>query len=115
MMGKKTLLEALQGDKVDALYLDNTYCHPSFAFPPREVVAEQVVDIITRHPNHDVIIGIDTLGKKIYCYISHRPLEQRFGCGQSGGRVAIMRKERRGAKIAETDALCTSKLNVKIG
>ncbi|OAY78409.1 5' exonuclease Apollo [Ananas comosus] len=31
------------------------------------------------------------------------------------GRVAIMRKERRGAKIAETDALCTSKLNVKMG
>lgn len=31
------------------------------------------------------------------------------------GRVAIIRKERRGAKIAETIALCTSKLNVKIG
>lgn len=41
-LAKKTLLDALQGDNVDNLYLDNTYCHPSFSFPPREVAAQQV-------------------------------------------------------------------------
>lgn len=39
---KKALLDALAGDTVDVLYLDNTYCHPSLNFPPRRVVAEQV-------------------------------------------------------------------------
>ncbi|KAM0868585.1 hypothetical protein ACQ4PT_041214 [Festuca glaucescens] len=39
---KKALLEALAGDSVDVLYMDNTYCHPTLNFPPRRVVAEQV-------------------------------------------------------------------------
>jgi DNA cross-link repair 1B protein len=39
---KKALLQALAGDSVDVLYMDNTYCHPTLNFPPRRVVAEQV-------------------------------------------------------------------------
>ena len=39
---KKALLEALAGDSVDVLYMDNTYCHPSLNFPLRRLVAEQV-------------------------------------------------------------------------
>jgi DNA cross-link repair 1B protein len=39
---KKALLEALAGDSVEVLYMDNTYCHPTLSFPPRRVVAEQV-------------------------------------------------------------------------
>ncbi|XP_015695452.1 5' exonuclease Apollo [Oryza brachyantha] len=61
---KKALLDALAGDTVDVLYLDNTYCHPSLNFPPRPVVAEQIVNIIRAHPDHEVIIGVDTLGKE---------------------------------------------------
>ncbi|KAF8414020.1 hypothetical protein HHK36_002019 [Tetracentron sinense] len=63
-LGKTMLRNALGGDRVDFLYLDNTYCNPSYSFPPREVVAQQVVDIIASHPDHDIIIGIDTLGKE---------------------------------------------------
>uniref|UniRef100_A0A804QV14 5' exonuclease Apollo n=1 Tax=Zea mays TaxID=4577 RepID=A0A804QV14_MAIZE len=61
---KQDLLDALDGDTIDVLYLDNTYCHPSLNFPPRPVVAEQVIDIIRSHPDHEVIIGVDTLGKE---------------------------------------------------
>jgi len=61
---KQALLDALGGDTVDLLYLDNTYCHPSLNFPPRPVVAEQMVNIIRAHPDHEVIIGVDTLGKE---------------------------------------------------
>ncbi|XP_077243345.1 uncharacterized protein LOC143883898 isoform X2 [Tasmannia lanceolata] len=64
LLGRIMLLKALGGDEVDLLYLDNTYCNPSFSFPPREVAAQQVVDIITSHPDVDVIIGVDTLGKE---------------------------------------------------
>ncbi|XP_043688081.1 5' exonuclease Apollo-like [Telopea speciosissima] len=63
-LGKNTLLNALRGDKVDFIHLDNTYCNPLYSFPPREAVAQQVIDVITSHPEHDIIIGIDTLGKE---------------------------------------------------
>ncbi|KAH7576830.1 hypothetical protein JRO89_XS01G0158400 [Xanthoceras sorbifolium] len=62
--GRTTLIEALKDDVVDILYMDNTFCNPSFAFPSRQVAAQQVVDIIASHPNHDIIIGIDSLGKE---------------------------------------------------
>ncbi|KAK3445986.1 hypothetical protein EUGRSUZ_A01754 [Eucalyptus grandis] len=58
------LVKALDGSRVHALYLDNTYCNPSYSFPSRRDAAQQVVDIIASHPKHHVIIGIDMLGKE---------------------------------------------------
>ncbi|XP_075503235.1 uncharacterized protein LOC142540759 [Primulina tabacum] len=69
--GRTMLLDALKNHKLDALYLDNTYCNPKYSFPSREVAARQVVDIITAHPDHEIIIGIDSLGKEdLLLYIS---------------------------------------------
>lgn len=42
-LGSEMLLNALQDDVVDVLYLDNTYCNPSYEFPSREVAAQQVL------------------------------------------------------------------------
>ncbi|KAK4797039.1 hypothetical protein SAY86_029365 [Trapa natans] len=58
------LKSAINGSKLDILYLDNTYCHPSYAFPSRLCAAQQVVNIIVSHPEHDIIIAIDNLGKE---------------------------------------------------
>ncbi|XP_073147120.1 uncharacterized protein [Henckelia pumila] len=70
-MGSTMLLDALEDHKLDSLCLDNTYCNPKYSFPSREVAARQVVDIITAHPDHDIIIGIDSLGKEdLLLYIS---------------------------------------------
>lgn len=41
-IGKSQILSVLQGNELDFLYLDNTYCNPLFSFPPRDVVAQQV-------------------------------------------------------------------------
>lgn len=71
LIGRAMLVKALNGDKVDILYLDNTYCNPSYSFPSREVAAQQVVEIIASHPEYDIIIGIDSLGKEdLLLYIS---------------------------------------------
>ncbi|XP_047336520.1 5' exonuclease Apollo-like [Impatiens glandulifera] len=64
VIGRSMLLGALKNDKLDIIYMDNTYCHPSYTFPSREVAAKEVVDIIAAHPEHDVVIAIDTLGKE---------------------------------------------------
>ncbi|KAJ6975727.1 hypothetical protein NC653_031529 [Populus alba x Populus x berolinensis] len=52
-------LNVLKNETVDVPYSDNTYCNLSYDFPTREVV-----DIIASHPEHDIVIGIDTLGKE---------------------------------------------------
>ncbi|KAL3820987.1 hypothetical protein ACJIZ3_006892 [Penstemon smallii] len=65
------LLDALKNEKLDILYLDNTYCNPKYSFPPREVAAKKIVDIINSHPEHQIVIGIDSLGKEdLLLYIS---------------------------------------------
>ncbi|CAA2981385.1 5 exonuclease Apollo [Olea europaea subsp. europaea] len=70
-VGRTMLLNALKNEKLDILYLDNTYCNPRFSFPSREVAAREIVDIINAHPEHDIIIGIDSLGKEdLLLYIS---------------------------------------------
>ncbi|XP_027348214.1 5' exonuclease Apollo [Abrus precatorius] len=62
---RRVLRHALQDvPGVDVLYLDNTYSNPIYDFPPRHVAALQVIDIISSHPDHDIIIGINTLGKE---------------------------------------------------
>lgn len=72
---RNMLLGALEDQVVDIIYLDNTYCNPSYDFPPRQVAANQVVNIILSHPEHDVIIGIDTLGKEDLLYHVARVLK----------------------------------------
>ncbi|PIA25201.1 hypothetical protein AQUCO_12300029v1 [Aquilegia coerulea] len=64
LLAKTKLLNALGNDTIDYLYMDNTYCNPLYSFPPREVIAQQVIDIIASHPEHDVIIAVNTLGKE---------------------------------------------------
>ncbi|XP_009788256.1 uncharacterized protein [Nicotiana sylvestris] len=69
--GRTMLLNALKDLQLDMLYLDNTYCNPTYSFPSREVAARQVLSIISSHPNHDIVIAVDTLGKEnLLLYIS---------------------------------------------
>lgn len=56
-------LKEHDGD-VDVVYLDNTYANPTYDFPTRSIAAQQVIDIISSHPDHDVIIGINNYGKE---------------------------------------------------
>ena len=55
---------ALKGVSLDALYLDNTYGHPKFDLPTRLEAAAAVVHVIRQHPQHQIILGVDSLGKE---------------------------------------------------
>lgn len=47
LKARNMLRDALQGAKLDVLYLDNTYCNPAFCFPTRQVAAQQVTVLLS--------------------------------------------------------------------
>ena len=49
---------------IDFLYLDNTYNCSASNFPTRAVAKSMICDIIRRHQQHSVVIGVRTLGKE---------------------------------------------------
>ncbi|XP_033484136.1 5' exonuclease Apollo [Epinephelus lanceolatus] len=49
---------------IDVLYLDNTNCDPNRTLPTRQRATQQIKEIIRRHPNHNVVIGLYALGKE---------------------------------------------------
>ncbi|XP_034552082.1 5' exonuclease Apollo [Notolabrus celidotus] len=49
---------------IDILYLDNTNCDPNRTLPTRQRATQQIKEIIRSHPNHNVVIGLYTLGKE---------------------------------------------------
>ncbi len=53
---------------LDVVYLDNTFCHPSYDHPPRAAALAQVQAALEAHEQSGaggrVLIGIDTLGKE---------------------------------------------------
>jgi DNA cross-link repair 1B protein len=50
--------------EIDQLFLDNTFCSPDFAFPPKAEVLAEIISIIERSAQGDVWIAIETLGKE---------------------------------------------------
>ncbi|NXK13215.1 DCR1B exonuclease, partial [Herpetotheres cachinnans] len=55
---------ALRGRHIDRLYLDNTHCHPHRPLPSRQHATRQAAHIIRMHPQHQVVIGVYSLGKE---------------------------------------------------
>ncbi|XP_022059243.1 5' exonuclease Apollo isoform X1 [Acanthochromis polyacanthus] len=49
---------------IDVLYLDNTNCDPNRTLPTRQRATQQIKEIIRRHPNHTIVIGLYALGKE---------------------------------------------------
>ncbi|KAM7169427.1 5' exonuclease Apollo isoform 1-T1 [Macrochelys suwanniensis] len=56
---------ALRNQKqIDVLYLDNTNCDPLGDLPSRQQATQQIKELIRAHPNHQVKIGVYSLGKE---------------------------------------------------
>lgn len=52
------------GKQIHTLYLDNTNCNPALDLPSRQEAAQRVLELIRKHPQHDVKIGLYSLGKE---------------------------------------------------
>ncbi|XP_029429530.1 5' exonuclease Apollo-like [Rhinatrema bivittatum] len=50
--------------KIDVLYLDNTNCNPNRLLPSRQEATRQIKELIRRHPEHDIVVGLYSLGKE---------------------------------------------------
>ena len=49
---------------VDKLYLDNTFNNPRYQFPSRSQCKKTILEILNQHPDHEVVLGVYTLGKE---------------------------------------------------
>ncbi|XP_040279844.1 5' exonuclease Apollo isoform X1 [Bufo bufo] len=54
----------LRNLKVDVLYLDNTNCDPEQSLPSRQEATEQIEELIEKHPYHNIVIGLYSIGKE---------------------------------------------------
>ncbi|XP_005389165.1 PREDICTED: 5' exonuclease Apollo [Chinchilla lanigera] len=52
------------GKQIHTLYLDNTNCNPALVLPSRREAAHQIIQLIRRHPQHNIKIGLYSLGKE---------------------------------------------------
>ncbi|XP_063111789.1 5' exonuclease Apollo isoform X2 [Cavia porcellus] len=52
------------GKQIHTLYLDNTNCNPALVLPSRQEAAHQIIQLIRRHPQHNIKIGLYSLGKE---------------------------------------------------
>ncbi|XP_038061101.1 5' exonuclease Apollo-like [Patiria miniata] len=52
------------GRPLDKLYLDNTFNNPRCRFPSRAECKQKILEILARHPEHEVVLGVYTLGKE---------------------------------------------------
>ncbi|XP_023964037.2 5' exonuclease Apollo isoform X2 [Chrysemys picta bellii] len=50
--------------RIDVLYLDNTNCDPLGDLPSRQQATQQIKELIKAHPDHEVKIGVYSLGKE---------------------------------------------------
>ena len=55
---------AISARQFDMLYLDNTYCDPRCAFPTRAEATGEILEIIRKHPEYNIVIGLHYLGKE---------------------------------------------------
>ncbi|XP_045672783.1 5' exonuclease Apollo isoform X1 [Phyllostomus hastatus] len=61
------------GKQIHTLYLDNTNCNPELALPSQQEATRQIVELIRKHPQHNVKIGLYNLGKE--SLLEHLALE----------------------------------------
>ncbi|KAM5202100.1 5' exonuclease Apollo isoform 1-T1 [Hipposideros larvatus] len=47
------------GKQIHTLYLDNTNCNPALVLPSQEEAARQIVELIRKHPEHNVKIVVE--------------------------------------------------------
>ncbi|CAN6904389.1 unnamed protein product [Brassica oleracea var. botrytis] len=64
---RTTLVAAVNDFPVDILY-----CNPVYTFPSLHVAANLIAHIILSHPSHDIVIGVDSLGKE-HLLVHHAP------------------------------------------
>lgn len=66
------LLSASRG-AIDLMYLDTTYNQERCVLPSREDAFAEICAVVAAHPEHDVVLGIDNLGKEeLLIRLAHR-------------------------------------------
>ncbi|XP_057356504.1 5' exonuclease Apollo isoform X1 [Manis pentadactyla] len=53
------------GKQIHTLYLDNTNCNPALVLPSQQEAARQIVELIHKYPQHNIKIGLYSLGKEL--------------------------------------------------
>ncbi|XP_002715463.2 5' exonuclease Apollo isoform X1 [Oryctolagus cuniculus] len=98
------------GKQIHTLYLDNTNCNPALVLPTRQEAAHQIVQLIREHPQHNIKIGLYSLGKE--SLLEHLALEcqtwvvlspQRLEVVQLLGLADVFTVEEKAGRIHAVD------------
>ena len=69
-MAESEILKDTRGERleIDILYLDNTYCAKSHAFPTQSAVLTQLITLLEAHPGTEIEVAAEILGKEEVLY-----------------------------------------------
>ncbi|XP_038144319.1 5' exonuclease Apollo-like [Cyprinodon tularosa] len=74
--------------KIDILYLDNTHCDLRRTLPSRQEATQQIKEIIHSHPDHNIVIGLYSLGKE--CLLEDLAVEFKTWVEVSNARMKTL-------------------------
>ncbi|XP_069689365.1 uncharacterized protein [Periplaneta americana] len=64
MLENQALTQVLRNKLLDDLFVDNTYAAEKCKIPSRSKATQEIFEIIRKHPDHVVLLGLRNLGKE---------------------------------------------------
>lgn len=77
------LKSIIETKTMDVVYFDNTYAAEHCVFPSKEEAREEILMLISKHPDHTIIFGIENYGKEDLLFAVATHLKEQIYVSES--------------------------------